>query len=158
MSISVKWDADEVGTLGDQLRTIWPRSENNFRRDVRDSTNDLTNRWRKGAIKSSKKHGKLYPYAIEGELTGDGFEGVIGPLSSRPQGDMVFEYGGPSAIGQVNPTGGPYPRPGGGWWGGGRLGQRVGQNKPHLDGNHAADVEFPKFVEKVAETAFRSFW
>lgn len=157
MSVGVDWDTSEVGVLADQIRTIRPRLDHDLRVDVRDSISDLTDRWRKGAVKSSGKHGPLYPLAIHAEILGDGFEAVTGPLSSMPQGDMNFEYGAPSTIKRAS-GGGPFPRKGGGFWGGGAIGQRVGQNKPHLDGNNAADIEFPKFVERVAATGFRAFW
>lgn len=150
------WKIEVEGTeaVAAEFKIIGDRVAQGIQKDLVTTTKEFTAKWRRAAAESSGSHGRLYPLAITAEFIGP-LESVIGPDSSKPQGGMNFEYGSPSVIRSANPTGGPFPRPGGGFYGGGRMGQRVGQDAPHLDGNKTADVEFPKLVTKVEATVAR---
>lgn len=136
----ISWDTSEVDGLVNDLRRV-PGEVS--KRNVETGTKDarrIRDGWRKLATESAGKHGYLYPRTIKDHLTG-ALEWKIEPDVSMDQGGMNFEYGGPSIL--VNITPGQIAR-------GAHIGQRVGQNAPHLDMNKTMDIEGPKFVEDVA--------
>lgn len=150
----VEFDVDGVDALINELGTKDGELNVAFRHDVRDEGQTFTKLWRRDAAAKAGSHGKHYPNAIEPELTDGGLGVVIGPLSSKPQGDMNFEYGHPAVASKEGWPGAPF-RGRRGWFGGPGIGQRVGQSKPHMSMNITADVEFPKFIERLSATTAR---
>lgn len=155
MAVSAEFDVTEVRELIISLETVGIEAFRRLRDLTRDSSHDLRDLWRANAAESAGSHGKLYPRSItDSAVGGIGMVWEIGPDRSRRQGGMGrgFEYGAPSVIRSPNPKHGWW-RAADGWHPGGFAGQRVGQTKPHLDGNRAADKMFPLFERRVAITA-----
>ncbi len=150
---AVSWDVDGVDALIADLGATDGRMDVAFRHDVRDEGQDFTSKWRKDAAEKGKGYAVHYVAAIEPELIDDGFGVVVGPLSAHKQGKMNFEYGSPAVAGRQSSKWfePPILTPGG-WIGGPRIGQRVGQDKPHMSMNLTADVEFPRFVTRLEAT------
>lgn len=97
-----------------------------MREAVKKNAEELRDTWRSNARATSGKHGRLYPNTItyETKNEGGGASAEIGPDSSKPQGRMGRGF----EYGSVH-------------------------QPPHLDGQKAADVVEPKFVEAVALVA-----
>lgn len=152
----VSFDASDVDNLVGELRRVPAVVEKRNRDTVHKSINDVTKGWVRRATSTAGKHGKLYPKAIKSETLAGGLEAVTGPLSSMPQGDMGpgFEWGHPTTIrnpGTGKNKGGWFIGGDGKWHPGGFLGQRVGQDTPHLDMTITMDEQEPKFIESAAE-------
>lgn len=141
MRISYKWEHAEVTKLAADLALAPAGTDADVALVVRRSANRLTTLWRADARATSGQHGKHYPRAIVPEISGH--EAVIRPDPSRPQGGMAFEYGGPTVIRHPNPNSRPQRT----------VGSPVGQTKPHLSMNKAADIVFPEFQRDVADLA-----
>lgn len=156
---AVSFEVEGVDEFIREIGMADGRIDMGVRVDVRDSAASFTSKWKAHTRMTGKGYAKHYIEAIRPELTDDGLGAVIGPLSSMPQGKMTFEYGGPSVAKRqsskwLNP---PIPIGGGRFVGGPRIGQRVGQNAPHLDMNITADTEFPKFIKRVEVTVAKAW-
>lgn len=134
------WEHAEVTKLATDLSLVPADVDGDLRRVVKTATVRLKDIWVANATVSAGKHGKLYPLTIKAKVKG--LEGEVKPDASMPQGGMNFEYGGPSIIRRPDPGGE-----------GGSAGQPVGQTRPHLDMNRAADIVFPWFHQQVADEA-----
>lgn len=159
--MKVSFDTSDVDSLVGELRRVPAEVDKRNRATVSKSINDVTKGWVRRATESAGKHGKLYPRSIHAEILGGGLEAETGPLTSLPQGGMGrgFEWGTPTTISRP----GTGPNKGGwflspeGWKPGGFLGQRVGQDAPHLDMTKTVDEQEPKFVEAAARDA-EAWW
>lgn len=142
--ISYGWEHSEVALLAASLAAAPDNTERELALTVRRSANRLTTLWRADARVQAGKHGRRYPSAIEPHIFG--LEAAIYPDPSKPQGGMAFEYGGPSFVHSPSASPDAY---------GAAItpGTRVGQNKPHLSMNKAADIVFPEFHREVADEA-----
>jgi hypothetical protein len=142
--IRYSWEHSEVALLAANLAVAPANTEAELELTVRRSANRLTTLWRADARASSGKHGKRYPQAIRPHI--DGLEAYVQPDPEMPQGGMAFEYGGPSVVRFPSSSPDAY---------GAAVtpGTRVGQNKPHLSMNKAADIVFPEFHREVADEA-----
>lgn len=142
--ISYSWEHSEVAHLAIDLAEIPAGTERDLELTVRRSANRLTTLWRADARVQSGRHGKHYPTSIIPHISG--LEADIAPDPSRRQGGMAFEYGGPSVV--RYPSGSPNA-----YGAAVTPGTRVGQSKPHLSMNKAADIVFPEFQREVADAA-----
>jgi hypothetical protein len=145
------WERVEVAKLAADLARVPQDTYDEMKDTVVEATRMLTEKWRANATKSAGDTGRLYPKTIHGTIRRAGVqavEGTIKPRAHMKQGGMSFEYGGPTRA--TKSTGGPFPRTGGGFWGGPAIGQKVGQSEPHLDMNRAADMVFPWFEQRIA--------
>lgn len=139
--IDYSWEHSEVSMLAANLAVTPADTERDLALTVRRSANRLTTLWRADARVQSGAHGKRYPRSIFPHISG--LEAYIQPDPSLPQGEMAFEYGGPTVIRHPNPLSRPRRT----------VGSRVGQSKPHLSMNKAADIVFPEFHREAAESA-----
>lgn len=124
----VEFDTSEMKRLIVKLERVPVRTHDRMLRVVRESRRELRDLWRANARAEDLPHGKRYPSAITDEGADFGMAGVVGPESARPQGGMGRGF----EFGSQN-------------------------QKPHLEGNRAADVVFPKFERKVGSEAEDSF-
>ena len=150
-TITIDWDASEVGDLADDIKRSWPPVYRALQRDVSDLARDVQTGWRARAKVTSGRHGHKYPGTIRAEKLGP-LEAEIGPLSGMPQGGMGrgFEWGSPTILRNITP---------GQIFHGAYLGMRVGQDRPHLGMTHTMDAFEAKatFERKVAATVARTW-
>lgn len=139
--ISFSWEKSEVTALAAKLAKYPAEVDVELRDIVRENARTLTKIWRNNAQASAGAHGKLYPGTIFDHV--NGMDAYIEPQAGLPQAGMAFEYGGPSVIRNPNPKSRPQRK----------VGSAVGQSKPHLDMNRAADIVFPLFQKEVADQA-----
>ena len=140
MSIRYEWEHHEVAELARDLARVPDDVNSDLHDIVRENAKLLAVIWRRNAKVSSGEHGKLFPLTIFDHV--NGLSAYIEPKQGMPQAGMQFEYGAPSVIRNPNPSGR-----------GGKLGQPVGQTKPHMNMNRAADIVFPLFHKEVADQA-----
>lgn len=141
---TLHFDTSEVDELARDLAAVPSKVPRRVGPILGRNARELKDLWKSNAVATARSHGKLYPLTIT--VYGGGMAWEIHPNQGMPQGGMAFEYGGPSVIRNPAASGR-----------GGSLGQRVGQNGPHLDGNRAADVIFPKVGTGVADAVESCF-
>ena len=122
----------DLSDLRDDLATIRAEVKPRMRGIVRDGVKAGTMLAKDNARNSAGEHGKHYPNAISGSMTGgaglgDLVSGEYGPDSDRPQGDMSFEFGSRN-------------------------------QKPHLDLARSADIIGPSFAQEVRDMVDDLFW
>ena len=154
MTVRYHWEHTEVTNLVTDLAKVGPDTAQNVVLIVDENGRALSALWKSNVTKSAGDYAKHYRAAIHSNLKGLGFgkaEAEIQPRPGAKQAGMAFEYGGPSIARKS--VGGPIPIGGGRWIKGPGVGQRVGQDKPHLDMNRAADKVFPLFHREIAGEA-----
>ena len=150
------WEHTEVTKLAADLSGVPRNTCRELNQVVTRHTKTLTEMWKANAKISAGKTGKLYPRTIRGTVASKSrgacwAVGEIQPRENMPQGGMAFEYGGPTRA-RVS-VGGPIPVGNGRNSKGPGIGQRVGQDEPHLDMNRAADIVFPLFQRDMRAVA-----
>lgn len=126
---TAEFDTSDMREFIISLERIPIRLNKVVRDVVKDAAKDLRDEWRDNARAIDLPHGKRYPGTITTEEEDFGFAQVIGPVSARPQGGMGRGF----EYGSIN-------------------------QRPHLEGNRAADTVFPRFERRVgiaAEDVFR---
>lgn len=121
--MSGSWDLREFDTLAADLHQVSESVAPAVKAVVKKGAVAVKTRWRDGAVASSGKAARVYPYSIGFDLDADGLGATIGPDKAKTQGALgnLLEFGSTN-------------------------------NHPYNDGGRALEVEgpaFQKYLEQV---------